>query len=69
MGVNLKLTAFQATPVNGVLPLLYLAPAGSWFCDANGGSESNHAPPTVANGRVYLVSDDQLTIFGLGGVR
>jgi hypothetical protein len=61
----LNLMAFQASPVNGTLPLLYVAPAGSWI---NGGANANIVP-TVANGRVYVASYKQLAIFGFGGTR
>ena len=65
-GDNMNLMAFQAQPVNGVLPLLYLAPAGSWM---HGGGGSDNNPPTIANGRVYVSSYKELVIFGFGGKR
>ena len=58
-----KLYAFAATPSSGPLPLLFSSPAGSWpnvIANAN-------IVPVVANGRVYVASNKQLTIFGLGG--
>jgi hydrogenase/urease accessory protein HupE len=61
----LNLMAFQAAPVNGTLPLLYVVPAGSWLY---GGANANIVP-TVANGRVYVASYKELVIFGLGGTR
>ena len=60
-----KLYAFAATPSRGTLPLLFSSPAGSWpdvIANAN-------IVPVVANGQVYVASNKQLTIFGLGGHR
>jgi hypothetical protein len=56
---TVNLYAFAATPLNGTLPLLFSSPAGSWG-NAN-------IVPVVANGRVFVASNKQLTIFGLGG--
>jgi hypothetical protein len=58
-----KLYAFAATPSRGTLPLLYSSPAGSWP-DVIGNA---NIVPVVANGRVFVASNRQLTIFGLGG--
>ena len=57
------LYAFAAAPSSGTLPLLYSSQAGTWpnmFGNAN-------IVPVVANGRVFVASYKQLTIFGLGG--
>jgi hypothetical protein len=43
--------------------LLYSSPAGSWP-DVIGNA---NIVPVVANGQVYVASNKQLTIFGLGG--
>ncbi len=58
-----KLYAFAATPSSGPLPLLYSSQAGTW---PNVIGNANIVP-VVANGRVYVASYKQLTIFGLGG--
>ena len=58
-----KLYAFAATPSSGPLPLLYSSQAGTW---PNVIGNANIVP-VVANGRVYVASNKQLTIFGLGG--
>ena len=42
---------------------LYAAPAGTWV---NSGGNAN-VVPVVANGQVYVATDEQLAIFGLGG--
>ena len=60
---TVNLYAFTATPSSGTLPLLFSSPAGSW---PNTGGNANLVP-VVANGRVYVASNQQLTIFGLGG--
>ncbi|MGH6812329.1 MAG: hypothetical protein ACREDM_08300, partial [Methylocella sp.] len=57
------LYAFAATPSGGTLPVLFSSPAGSW---PNIGWDANIVP-VVANGRVFVASNRQLTIFGLGG--
>jgi hypothetical protein len=58
-----NLYAFAATPSSGTLPLLFSSPAGSW-----GNTEGNaNIVPLVANGHVFVASNQQLTIFGLGG--
>ena len=57
------LYAYAAAPSGGTLPLLYSSDAGTWpnvFGNAN-------IVPVVANGRVFVASNQQLTIFGLGG--
>ena len=56
------LYAFAAAPSGGTLPLLYSSQAGTWpnRTDAD-------IVPVVANGRVFVASNLQLTIFGLGG--
>ncbi len=58
-----NLYAFSAAPSGGTLPLLYTSRAGSW---PNTGANANIVP-VVANGKVYVASNKQLTIFGLGG--
>jgi hypothetical protein len=60
---TVNLYAFTATPSSGTLPLLFSSPAGSW---PNTGGGANLVP-VVANGRVFVASNQQLTIFGLGG--
>lgn len=58
---NLTLYAFSGTASNNTLPLLWSGVAGTWSS-----SQANpNVVPTVANGRVYVASDRQLTIFGL----
>jgi hypothetical protein len=60
---TVNLYAFAAAPSGGVLPLLYSSGAGSWpYTAANA-----NIVPVVANGKVYVASNKQLTIFGLGG--
>lgn len=58
---HVTLYALNATPSGSALPLLWHAPAGFW---PNTGGNANIVP-TVANGRVYVASDQQLQIFGL----
>jgi hypothetical protein len=57
------LFAFAATASGGTLNLLFSSPAGSW---AHTGGNANIVP-VVANGKVYVATDKQLAIFGLGG--
>jgi hypothetical protein len=47
--------------IGGTTPPLFQAPAGSW---PNYGNNANLVP-MVANGEVFLASDQQLQIFGL----
>jgi len=62
--VNLyAFNAFAAAPSSRTLPLLYSSQAGTW---TNIGFNANIVP-VVANGRVFVASYQQLTIFGLGG--
>ena len=58
-----NLYAFAAAPSSGTLPLLFSSQAGSW---PNVTGDANIVP-VVANGQVYVASNRQLTIFGLGG--
>ncbi|MGH6836130.1 MAG: hypothetical protein ACREC9_11390 [Methylocella sp.] len=60
---TITLSAFSATPTSGMLPLLFSSPAGSWP-NSNGNA---NIVPVVANGHVFVASNQQLTIFGLGG--
>jgi outer membrane protein assembly factor BamB len=59
----INLYAFAVTPSSGTLPLLFSSQAGSW----PNATASANITPVVANGQVYVASDKQLTIFGLGG--
>ncbi|MGQ0443735.1 MAG: hypothetical protein ACT4O2_01050 [Beijerinckiaceae bacterium] len=59
----INLYAFAAAPSSGVLALLYSSQAGTW---PNSTSNANIVP-VVANGRVFVASNQLLTIFGLGG--
>ncbi len=61
---TVNLYAFAATPSSGTLPLLFSSPAGSWPYYA---TSNANIVPVVANGRVFVASYQQLTIFGLGG--
>ena len=58
-----NLYAFGAAPSSGTLTLLFSSQAGSW---PNTSAKANIVP-VVANGRVFVASNQQLTIFGLGG--
>jgi hypothetical protein len=58
-----NLYAFAAAPSSGTLPLLFSSQAGSWPNVTGDGD----IVPVVANGQVYVASNQQLTIFGLGG--
>jgi hypothetical protein len=58
---HLTLYAYNATPSGGTLPLLWSSIAGSW---PNTGGNAN-VVPTVANGHVYVASNQQLEIFGI----
>jgi outer membrane protein assembly factor BamB len=57
---GLTLYAFSGAPLNGTLPQLFSAPAGSW---PNLGGNAN-VVPVVANGKVYVASYQSLMIFG-----
>jgi len=59
----IHLYAYTAAPSSGTLTLLYSSRAGSW---PNAGFNANIVP-VVANGHVFVASNQQLTIFGLGG--
>ena len=59
----IHLYAYAAAPSSGALKLLYSSRAGSW---PNAGYNANIVP-VVANGHVFVASNQQLTIFGLGG--
>jgi hypothetical protein len=58
---HVTLYAFNGTASGGTLPLLWSGAAGTW---PNLGGNANLVP-TIANGRVYVPSYRQLTIFGL----
>jgi hypothetical protein len=60
---QIQLYAFGAEPTTGttVLPLRFVAPAGVWTSLYG----NSNIVPIVANGRVYVASYKQLTIFGL----
>jgi hypothetical protein len=57
------LYAFKATPSGNTLPQLVQAIAGSW---SPYGSTNATIVPVVANGKVYVASDRELDIFGIG---
>jgi hypothetical protein len=62
---NLTLYAFKADSGGSTLTTLFQATAGAWP-DFNGVLSRNaNLVPVVANGRVYVASYKQLTIFGL----
>lgn len=61
--LNVRLYAFDATPVAGTLPLLWSGKAGEWWNTL--GEANANIVPTVANGRVFVASFWQLQIFGL----
>jgi hypothetical protein len=56
------LYAFRVRQFGGALPLLFAGVAGTWG-DAN---HNSNVVPVVANGRVYVTSDQGLAIFGFG---
>ena len=55
--------AFKATPAGNTLPELVHAVAGTWN---SYGSTNATIVPVVANGKVYVASDRELDIFGIG---
>ena len=61
---HVTLWAFNATPSGSTLPLLWSGPAGNWSSDGG----NNNIVPTIANGRVLVVSDKQIQVFGLTGL-
>jgi hypothetical protein len=59
---DISLFAFKGEPSSsGTLDTLFQAPAGTW---PNTGGNSNIVP-MVANGKVYVASYKQLSIFGM----
>jgi len=58
---HITLYAFNGTASGSTLPLLWSGTAGFW---PNIGGDANLVP-TVANGKVYVASDQQLAIFGV----
>jgi hypothetical protein len=61
---NIYLYAWDPdSPKNGVITRLFQGVAGSW---ASSNANANLVP-VVANGKVYVASNKQLTIFGLTG--
>ena len=58
---HITLYAYDGTATSGTIPLMWSAPAGTWT-SLDGNAD---LVPTVANGRVYVPSYKQLTIFGL----
>lgn len=58
---TITLYAFKGRPTGTALATLFSGPAGTW---PNTGGNSNTVP-VVANGRVYVASNKQLSIFGL----
>ncbi len=59
---DVSLFAFKAEPNgSGTLDTLFQATAGSW---PNTGGDANIVP-TVVNGKVYVASNKQLSIFGM----
>ena len=60
---TITLYALNAKPSGTTLPILFQAAAGSW---ANTGGNANIVP-VVANGHVFVASNQQLSIFGLKG--
>jgi hypothetical protein len=58
---DVELAAFNATALTGSLKQIWSSPAGTW-----GATQANpNIVPTVANGRVYVASDQELRVFGL----
>lgn len=60
---SVTLYALNAKPSGSTLPILFQAVAGAW---PHTGGNANIVP-VVANGRVYVASNQQLSIFGLKG--
>jgi hypothetical protein len=59
---DISLFAFKGEPSSsGTLDTLFQAPAGTW---PNTGGNANIVP-TVANGKIYVASNKQLSIFGM----
>jgi hypothetical protein len=67
--LSVNLVAIQALPNAGstVLQTLYSAVAGAWTYRAAQGGTNANITPVVANGRIYVASDHEMTIFGLSG--